>query len=449
MLAPIPGLSPVPEVPDLPRVTPPSASFDEASQPLYVLGQTAFRRRRERFGLHPADRLRHLHVIGKTGSGKSTLLANLISQDLAAGRGLALLDPHGELVETVLRLVPSHRLGDVLLFAPEDEAWPVSFNVFRAGRRPHPSRTLLASELLSAFRSLWSDSWGPRLEHVLRQAILAVAEGPDASLVYLYRFLTDEALREKTLERVTDPAVLAFWQEEFPGYGKSLQAEAVAPVLNKLGTFVGNPIVRSIVGQVRSRVDFADLIDRQAIVLANLSTGGIGEDASRLLGALLLSSIQLAAWSRGRAQPPFFVYIDEFQRFVSGSIATMLSESRTFGRVLVLAHQYFGQLSDQIRDAVVGNVGSSLVFRLGAEDAQYLGPGFEPTLTASHLRDLPAHHAAVRLLAEGQELAPLTARMLPPRTPPPGGRERADLIRRLSRERFARRRDELFPELGV
>lgn len=409
---------------------------------LLILGETTFRRQYRSFGLLPLDRLRHLWAIGKTGSGKSTLLANLIGQDIERGEGLALLDPHGDLVETVLPYVPRHRSSDVLLFSPSDREYPVSFNVFRQGRRPHSDTALLTSQLVSVFKKYWADSWGPRLEHILRNAILAVAPDPRATLLFLYRFLTDEQVRSKVTAKIADPVVRQFWLKEFPGYGRSLQSEAVAPALNKLGAFVAHPIVRNIVGQERSRVDLIQLMNTRSVILANLATGRIGEDASHLLGGLLLTALQLAAMERPRGGPPLYVYVDEFQHFVTESIATLLSESRKFGLGLALAHQYLAQLTDHVRDAVLGNVGSMMVFRVGGSDAALLESEFMPPFTASDLMALPRYHVAVKLLARGETLPPFSARTRPALIPPPDASVIVERIVAQSRERYARpRRD--------
>ncbi|MFA5762960.1 MAG: type IV secretion system DNA-binding domain-containing protein [Bacilli bacterium] len=405
--------------------------------PLLILGETVFRHRHQRFGLLPDDRLRHLWLLGKTGCGKSTLLANLAIQDLQAGNGFALLDPHGDLVDDVLPFVPAGRTNEVFLFSPEDREYPVSFNVFRHGRSLNPDTALLASGLLSVFRKHWADSWGPRLEHILRNAILAVASDQRATLLFLYRFLTDEALRDNVVAAVRDPVVSAFWQKEFPGYHKALQAEAIAPVLNKLGAFVSNPIVRNIVGQERSRVDLISLMEGRGIVLAKLPSGRIGEDASRLLGSLLLTTIQLAAMERSRREPTFTIYADEFQHFVTDSLATMLAEARKFGLGLVLAHQYLGQLPITVRDALLGNVGSVVCFRLGAHDADILAPELNPPFVGHDLQNLARYHAAVKLLARGEALRPFTMRTLPTISQQPlNAEERIARIVGQSRRRF-------------
>lgn len=406
-------------------------------EPLLVLGETDFRGQHRSWGLYREDRLRHLWMIGKTGSGKSTLIANLIRQDLASGEGLALIDPHGELVDSVLPFVAAERTNDVLLFAPEDREFPVSFNVFRNGRRAHADPALLASQLITVLKKQWSEFWGPRLEHVLRNAILAVAPDPRATLLFLYRFLTDEALRERVVASVADPVVRHFWTKEFALYSRALQGEALSPVLNKLGAFVSNPIVRNIVAQERSRVDFRELLDGRGILLAKLPVGAIGEDAAHLLGGLLVTGLQLAAMERRRRSPEFWLYVDEFQHFTNGSLATLLSESRKFGLGLVLAHQYLGQLPDEIKDAVVGNVGTMLAFRIGAEDAEALEGEFGPDLTAADLERLAQYKMAARVLAKGASLPPFSAQTIAPPPPPPNAAARAERILRQSRGRHA------------
>jgi type IV secretory pathway TraG/TraD family ATPase VirD4 len=419
-------------------MTPHAASETHNPADVLTLGETDFRRSHRRFGLLAEDRTRHLWLLGKTGSGKSTLIANLVVQDLAAGAGVVLLDPHGDLVESVLPFVPPERTNRVLLFSPEDREHPVSFNVFRAGRRPHADPALLASHLVPVFRTLWADSWGPRLEHVLRNAVLAVAPDPRATLLFLYRFLTEERLRAQVVAALADPVVRQFWTKEFPSYSRSLQSEALAPALNKLGAFVAHPTVRNIVAQERSRLDLVELMEERDVLLANLSSGKIGEDASRLLGGLLLVGVQLAAMERPRGGPRVHLYADEFQNFVSGSVATMLSESRKFGLGLTLSHQYLGQLPEAILGAVLGNVGSCVIFRLGGADAATLEAELAPFFSARDLQSLEAHHAVVRLLVRGCSTHPFSARMLPPPAMPADAEERREKVRRQSRLRFAR-----------
>lgn len=410
---------------------------DDRDGEVLVVGETDFRGRHRRWGLLREDRLRHAWIVGKTGSGKSALLANLVRQDLERGEGLALVDPHGDLVEAVLPLVPHRRTNDVLLFAADDRAYPVSFNIFRSGRGAHSDPALFASQLISVFRKQWASFWGPRLEHVLRNAILAVAPDPRATLLFLYRFLTDEALRERVVSTVHDPVVRHFWRKEFAAYSRAFQGEALSPVLNKLGAFVSNPLMRNVVAQERSRVDFRELLDRRGILLAKLPVGTVGEDSAHLLGGLLVTGLQLAAMERRRRSPEFWLYVDEFQHFTNDSVANLLSESRKFGLGLVLAHQYLAQLPEAVRDAVIGNVGTALAFRLGAADAEALEGEFGPDLAAADLERLPQYRLAARVLAGGASLPAFTARTLAPPPPPPDAAERAARILAQSRGRHA------------
>lgn len=402
-----------------------------------LLGETDFRGEHRPWGLCRPDRLRHVWMLGKTGSGKSTLLANMIRQDLVRGEGLALIDPHGDLVDAVLPFVPQSRTNDVLLFASEDREFPISFNVFRNGRRPHEDTALLAAQLVSVFKKQWAEFWGPRMENILRNAIAAIAPDPRATLLFLYRFLTDEALRSRVVPEIQDPVVKHFWVKEFPAYSRQLQAEALSPVLNKLGAFLSNEIVRNIVAQERSRVDFRSLLDRRGVLLAKLPVGAIGEDAAHLLGGLLVTGLQLAAMERRRGSPELWLYIDECQHFTNGSLAMLLSESRKFGLGLVLAHQYLGQMPEDVHDAIRGNVGSMIVFRVGAEDAKVLEDEFATEFAEGDLERLEQFHFAARVLAEGQSLRPFSARTVPPPRVPEDAALRAERILRQSRGRHA------------
>ncbi len=404
--------------------------------PLLTLAETDFRGKHDRFGILQDDRLRHVWIIGKTGAGKSTLLLRLIAQDLAAGRGVGVLDPHGDLALAALSLVPKSRTNQTCVFDPADREHAVAFNVLRQGGRQLDAN-LVASGLVAVFRKHWADMWGPRLEHVLRSAILAVVADPRATLLFLYRFLTEDELRQKVAARIEDPVVKQFWTVEFPSYRPQLQAEALSPVLNKLGAFVGNKPIRRIIAQRRSKLDVGQLMDDSGVLIANLSVGRVGEDASRLLGSLLLSSIQLSAMRRPPGAPPFFLYVDEFQHFVTESLSTMLSEARKFGIGLTLSHQYLAQLPSALLDAVRGNVGSLVIMRVGAEDAHTLQREVHPPFSAEDLSALPSGRAVVKLLARGQALEPFSARLLPPVAVPPDVTGRIAGIRAQSSRRFA------------
>lgn len=406
-----------------------------------MLGTLDYRGTRRRFGVPQADRLRHMAVIGATGVGKSTLLEHLIVQDLEAGRGLALLDPHGTLVRAVLPRIPAHRQRDVALLRPTDTAYPIALNVFRPSGRPPADLGLLAAHIVALCKAQWASSWGPRLEHVLRNAVLAVGEQSDATLVLLYRFLIDEGLRERVAARVRDPVVRGFWTREFAGYSTSLKADALAPVQNKIGAFVSIPAVRAIVGQPRTRLRLGELIGNRSVLLADLAVGAIGADAANLLGGLLLLSLHYAAWERatsGRASTPTTVYLDEYQNLVSGTLPTMLAESRKFGLGLVLANQYLAQVPESLRDAVLANAGTVVAFRVGPDDADVLAPIFGPDITPADLTALGPGRIAARVLAGGEALPGIVGQTDPPSAAPPDVGSIEHVVA-LSRSRFASR----------
>lgn len=405
---------------------------------LLTIGEVRYRGKSQRFGILPQDRMRHLYVIGKTGVGKSTLLLNLIAQDLRMGRGLVVLDPHGSLADEALALVPARRAADVLLFDPADPRSALSFNLFRAGRAAHDNPPLLVSQLIAVFHKHWATFWGPRLEHILRNALLAVVCHPAATLLLLYRFLGSDELRTRVLKFCKDPMVLHYWQVEFNGYAKSFRAEALSPVLNKLGALLSSPTMRRLFAQERSRIDLTALMERRGILIARLSAGQIGDDNAHLLGALLFSLLFLSATKRGQSIPPVFVYADEFQHFVTGSIATILSEARKYGVSLCLAHQYLAQLPDWLLGAVLGNVGSKFLFRIGVDDAKRLEAECAPEFDALQLVSTGKYSAVVRMLARGQELRPFRATLLDAPPVPPGAAERVEYIRALSRQRYCR-----------
>ncbi len=449
-----PPSSVVPSSPTLDIVTsrefppPPNLPKLSAVPSLTVIGTTHFRGQRQRFGILPDDRLRHAIVLGKTGMGKSTLLQHLIASDLTAGRGMALVDPHGDLTEAVLKSVPRSRSNDVILFDAADAEFPVAFNVLACadpGQRP-----LLASGVLAAFKKLFGDSWGPRLEHILRNALLTLLETPEATLVSLLRLLGDARERQRIVSKISDPVVRGFWEHEFNSWAPKFQAEAVAPVQNKVGHFVSSPLLRNIVGQPANRLNLRSVLDDGRILLVNLSKGRLGEDASGLLGSLLITCLQLAAMSRADIpedrRRPFFLYVDEFQNFATESFATILSESRKYRLGLTLAHQYLDQLDDATRSAVFGNVGSMITFQVGADDAEAIAEQLGADAQSADLLQLPKHTALIRLLIDGMPSRPFTMRTLPP----PSGhseRERANIIRALSRRRYARPRRQVEEEV--
>jgi len=402
-----------------------------------AIGRLCFRSRRDIFGIRSDDRRRHLAIIGKTGMGKTTLLHKLIDADIRAGRGLALLDPHGDLAEAIFDGIPAHRTNDIVLFDAGDRAHPLAFNPLFCPEADQ--RALVASGVVSALKKLYGDSWGPRLEHILRNALLALLEIPGSSFLSLQRLLNDSRYRRGVIGRVSDPVVRTFWEKEYAGWKPQYQAEAVAPILNKVGQFLSQSILRAILGQGRTSLQLRRIMDEGRILLVNLSKGRIGEDGSTLLGSLLVSSIQLAAMNRAdvpeQDRRDFALYVDEFQNFATESFATILSEARKYRLSLVLANQYLAQMDEATAAAVWGNVGSLLVFQVGAQDAEVLAEQLGGDVTPQDLMALPRYRACARLLIDGMPSRPFSMEtMPPPRTA--GGR--ADVVRRTSRHRYSR-----------
>jgi RecA/RadA recombinase len=324
------------------------------------------------------ERERHIWIVGKSGSGKSTFLFNLAMDDIYAGEGVAVIDPHGDLATDILDAIPRRRINDVCYLDAGETEYPVGFNP--ATRIAPERRALAASGIVAAFKHLWSDSWGPRLEHFLFHGVAALVSREHATLIDLARLYTDDRFREHVVSRVSDPETLRFWQEEFPSYTKSLRSDAIAPVLNKVGQIAASPHLRLILGQVAPRLDLSFTMNNRRILIANLAKGIIGEQAANLLGSLLVSHLQLIAMERGTLPPedriPFFAHIDEFQTFSSDAFASLLSEARKFALHFALANQFTAQLSSAVRAAVIGNAGTLVVFRVGSEDAALLAPEF-------------------------------------------------------------------------
>lgn len=380
------------------------------------LARTNFRGDNRIFGIRQADRRAHLYVIGKTGTGKSSLLETLVRQDLEAGEGLALLDPHGDLVERVLARVPESRRDDLIYFNVPDIARPLGFNPLE--RVPPEKRPLAASGLLEVFKKIWAESWGPRLEHILRNALLALLDQPEATLADVLRLLSDGAYRQAAAGRVANAQVRDFWLREYESYPRGFRAESIAPVQNKVGAFLANPVLHRILTQPKSTFDLRRVMDDGKILLVNLAKGKIGEDAAALLGAMLVSRIGLTALNRADVPEPerrdFHLYLDEFHTFTTLSLASMLSELRKYRVNLVLAHQYLSQLDLHVRDAILGNVGTLMSFRLGLADAEILESEFSPELRALDLISLPNYHIYLKLMVDGVVSRPFSAVSMPP-----------------------------------
>ncbi|MCA9048389.1 MAG: type IV secretory system conjugative DNA transfer family protein [Planctomycetaceae bacterium] len=380
-----------------------------------LIGRTHCGRDRRCFGIRPDDRRRHLFVVGKTGMGKSTLLFSMMMADLVRGRGVALFDPHGDLAEQVVANMPRHRTNDVVLCDIGDRGFPVAFNPLTC--RPD-QRPPAASGIVSSFKRLFADSWGPRLEHILRCSVLTLLETPGSTLVQLSRLLQDTNFRLSTAGRVADPVLRAFWQE-FSSWNDRYRSEAIGPVTNKLGFFLSNPIIRNVIGQSHGKVSLRSIMDNEQVLILNLSKGRIGEDACSLLGSFFLNSLQLAAMSRAdipeSERRDFFCFVDEVQNFATDSLATVLSEARKYrAPLLTLANQYLGQLEEDIAGAIFGNVGSLISFAVGAEDSEFLSRQFSGIATPTDLVNLPMFTACTRLLVNGISQRPFTLQTLPP-----------------------------------
>lgn len=408
-----------------------------------AFAQTNFRNKQTAFGIKTDDRRRHLYAIGKTGMGKTNMLENLAIQDILNGHGVCFIDPHGDTAEKLIGMIPPHRINDVIYFNPADQQFPISFNVMEEVAPEF--RPLVASGLVGVFRKLWADSWGPRLEYILRNAILALLEYPGSTLLGVMRILVDKRYRTQVVNAVRDPVVRSFWVDEFPKWNERVLQEVISPIQNKVGQFITSPIIRNIVGQSKSAFNVRDIMDQQKILILNLSKGRIGEDSSALIGAMLITKIQLAAM--GRVDTPeeerrdFYLYVDEFQNFSTESFANILSEARKYRLNLILANQYIMQLDEVVRDAIFGNVGTIVSFRVGAADAEYLEKEFEPVFTMNDIVNLPKYNIYLKLMIDGIAGDAFSATTLPPIQTQFA--DSADKVIRVTRERYAQPREQV------
>lgn len=405
--------------------------------PITVFAKTNFRNQERVFGIKADDRRRHMYLLGKTGMGKTNLLENLAIQDIQQGHGICFIDPHGDVALKLIKAIPPERINDVIYFDPADQAFPIAFNVLE--QVGADQRSLVASGLVGVFKKIWADSWGPRLEYILRNAILALLEYPGSSLLGVMRILVDKSYRERVIEKVTDPVVKQFWAVEFAGWNERTLQEVISPIQNKVGQFTSNSLIRNIIGQPTSAFDVRDIMDNKKILIMNLAKGKIGEDSSALLGAMMITKIQLAAM--GRADIPeeerrdFYLYVDEFQNFATDSFANILSEARKYRLSLILANQYIMQLEEKVSDAVFGNCGTIVSFRVGAADAELLEKEFEPVFMMNDLVNLPKYNIYLKLMIDGIAGDAFSATTLPPiLVETPGINERVIAV---TRERYA------------
>lgn len=382
----------------------------DPSKPFTPIGKTNWRNTNKVFGIKPEDRLYHIYALGKTGVGKTTLLLNIAIDDIHKGNGIALIEPHGDACATLLKHIPENRRQDVIYFDATDAINPTGFNPLH--NVPEEQRHLVASEIVQTFKKIWLDSWGPRLEYILRFAILTLLEYPDATLLDIQPLLLDKTFRNLVLHFTDNNYILSFWHNEFDNYSPTLRSEAIMPILNKAGVFIASQTLREIVGQ-KEGISLDEIINTRKILVCNLSKGLIGEDISQILGSLLTTGIQMAAMRRAKLvedrRKPFYVFIDECHSFISGSFATMLSEVRKYKVGLYLTNQYLDQLTDEIRSAIIGNVGTLISFRIGTADAKVMEGEFYSIFRQEDFINLPKYCIYLKLMIAGTASKPFSA----------------------------------------
>lgn len=402
---------------------------------------THTRGKREMFGIRAQDRGKHVYVIGKTGMGKSTMLENMAIQDIQNGEGISFIDPHGSTAEKLLDFIPEDRINDVVYFAPFDTDYPIGFNVMEDVG--YDKRHLVVSGLMGALKRIWVDAWSARMEYILQNTLLALLEYPDSTLLDVNRMLTNKTFRNAVIEKISDPIVKAFWTEEFASFTDTYTREATPAIQNKIGQFTANPLIRNIVGQAKSSFDLREVMDKKKIFIVNLSKGRMGETNASLLGSMLTVKIYLAAMSRADEPaarlaklPRHYFYVDEFQSMMNEAFADILSESRKYKLALTLANQYIEQMEEEVRDAVFGNVGTLIVFRVGPFDAEVLETVFKPTFLPEDLVGLGLGQIYLTLMIDGVGTAPFSAETIPP-IEAPSITYRDDVVSN-SREKYGR-----------
>ena len=395
-----------------------------------------------KFGVKTDDRRRHMYVIGKTGMGKTVLLENMFLSDVYSGHGCCYVDPHGDTAERLIDFIPSWRINDVVYFNPADLDFPIGFNILETVSEK--TKHLVASGMMGVFKKIWENLWSARMEYILNNSILALLDNPGSTLLGINRMLSDADFRKKIVSNVQDPIVKQFWLVEFASYQEKYAQEAVAPIQNKIGQFLSASVIRNIVAQVKSTINIRQLMDQEKIFIINLSKGRIGEDNMRLLGGLLITKLQLSAMERVDIpeieRKDFYMYVDEFQNFAVESFASILSEARKYRLCLTMAHQYIAQLSDEVREAVFGNVGTTITFRVGSPDATYMETEFAPRFTPEDILNLPKYNVYLKLLIDGVTSHPFSAQTLPPIAKRTGSEQK---VIKVSRERYTTPREEI------
>jgi len=408
------------------------------------LAATHTRGKHVAFGIRAKDRDKHMYVIGKSGMGKSTLLENMAIQDIQNGEGIAFIDPHGSTAEKLLDFVPEERIKDVLYLAPFDVEYPVGFNIMEDVG--YDQRHKVVAGLMGTFERIWADTWSARMQYILQNTLLALLEYPGSTIIDVNRMLVNKAFREDVIKHISDPVIASFWKEEFAGYSDRYTQEATPAIQNKIGQFISNPLIRNVVGQPVSSFDVREMMDNKKILIVNLSKGRMGETNAALLGSMLVIKIYLAALSRAeespgvmKSLPPFYFYVDEFQTVVNDAFEGILSEARKYKLGLTIAHQYIEQMSETVRNAVFGNVGTTIIFRVGPLDAEFLKPVFEPTFFPEDMVNLGIGSVYMTLMIDGVGSQPFSAQTLPPIEEP--NRSFREQIIQYTRDTYGRRRD--------
>ena len=407
------------------------------AEDLTVLAKTNFRGSDEKFGIKLKDRHRHIYVMGKSGTGKSTLLENMAIDDIRERRGLAVIDPHGDFVGALLDFVPSYRVNDTIVFDPGDRDHPIAINMFEITDPKY--KVVVASGIVGIFKKIFGYSWGPRLEYWLSSAVLALLDYPDATLLLVPQLFTDKEFRKKVIAKIQDPLIKSRWINEYGKLDQRQQSETISPILNKVGQFLSSPLIRNVVGQPKSSIDFRKVMDEGKIVLVRLSKGIIGEDNAALLGSMIITQIQLAAMTRAdileSERKDFYLYVDEFQNFATESFQTILSEARKYHLSLTLANQYMEQLSEEVRSSIFGNVNTLITFRVGGADAESLEKEFAPVFDANDLVNLSPFNIYIKLSIDNLTTDAFSAQTLP--LPTDRNNLTAKIIN-VSRERYGR-----------
>lgn len=411
---------------------------DEQKGEINFFAKTLFKNKDTIFGIKKEDRYRHIWTVGKTGTGKSTMIANMAIDDLKKGRGLGVIDPHGDLCDDILDYIPSSRINETIYFNPADTNFPISLNPLEVTNREEAE--LVVSGLMAIFTKVWANVWSARMEYILRNSFMTLSEIPNSTLEDVLKLLSNQSYRNKVVSKISDTALVHFWKEEFDKMPEKLQKEAISPIQNKVGQFVTSPLIRRIIGKPKSSIQIDEIMNEKKFFLANLSQGRLGEDNSALLGAMLITKFQIAAMRRVDTPKdqriPYYLYVDEFQNFATSSFIKILSEARKYRLALILANQYMAQIPEEVQKAILGNAGSLITFGIGAEDAQIVNKEYSEVFSEGDLVNLHNYQIAIKLMIDGHTTRPFLAHTLP--LPASKNQNRPKVIQ-VSRERWGKK----------